>query len=533
MPFDNSFLVHPAEPACCEVPRIVDSLENPRMSLDDPRTWDDVLGGTTTEAGVRVTPMIAIGQPAIWRAICLISGDVAKLPFQPYERLGDNGKRKATNHPAYKLLRRKANPLMTAFNFRRTITFHALLHGNGCAAIIRDPMGAPSELLLLDPTETCLAVIEGMLWYITKIGDGLVAIQGDDVLHIMGLSHNGLWGLNVAEVFAEAFGLGVAARKFGSKFFGEGSQMSGVLMVPGHFSEEKIKFTMAAWNEMHRGLTNAHRVALLQDGSKFQPLTIAPETAQFLQTRQFEIREVANVFGVPPHKLGDDSRTSHNSLEQEDANYIDESLDPWLVQHETQGDVKLLTEREQQEESHFCEFNRNARLRTDATTRGEFYMKLFGTGGLSTNDILRLENMPTIGPIGDQRFRPGNFLPLDAPAQTAPGAPPQAQAALKACLVDRLDRLQRIEAKRWKPTWAEWGETFYASFETQIAEALDPLVLATWAVLAPGEEPVAVVAEFVGAYLAERKFALVDRSETCPLLDLAEWAERLLPEENP
>lgn len=479
-------------------PFLLNSLEDPRMSLDDPSTWDGVTGGMTTQSGVRVNAQTAIGQPAIWRAITLLSGDVAKLPLLPYERMSDNGKRAAKQHAGYRLTRRKANAIMTAFNFRRTLMYHALIHGNGCAAIGRNLLtGEPEELLILDPKDTSLLVSDGLLWYITRAGDEEVVLPGSDVLHIMGLSHNGLWGHNVCEVFAEAFGLSVAAREFGSRFFGEGTQASGLLMVPGHFSEEKAKNTLAAWKEMQQGLSKSHRVALLQDGVKWQQLTIPPEAAQFLQTRQFEIREIANVFGLPPHKLGDDTRSSYNSLEQENANYIDESLDPWLVQLESQCDLKLLSEQEQDDESRFFEFNRNARLRTDAKTRSEIYTALFGTAALSPNDILRRENMPTIGPLGDRRFRPSNFVPLDAPAE-GPAVSAEAKAKLRDCIIDRLDRLQRIEQKR------DLSEKFYCSFRSQMQESLAPLVAAAWAVLAPGRDPSAVLTEFLDYWIDGR-----------------------------
>ena len=502
-------------------PYVVDSLEDPRMLLDDPASWDAVMGGSWSDAGVRVNARTAIGQPAIWRALTLLSGDVAKLPLTPFRRSADGGKLPATDLSGYRLMRRKANPLTTAFVFRRTMMFHALLNGNACAVILRDIYGEPQGLYLLDSGETSRAVIDGQGWYLSRIKGENVAIADDDVLHIMGLSNDGLWGHNLVEVMSEAFSLSMAARKFGSKFYSQGTQASGVLMVPGHFDEEKAKNTLAAWDKMQKGLSNAHKVALLQDGVKWQQLTITPEAAQGLQTRQFEIREIANVFGIPPHKLGDDSATSYNSLEQENANYLDESLDPWLTQWEHQCDNKLLSEAEQAADTFF-EFNRNARLRTDAATRAEVYTKLFGTGGLSTNDILRRENMPTIGPIGDQRFRPSNFVPLEAPAPVAAG--PQARTALKACIADRLDRLQRIEAKR------ELTAKFYEGFREQISEALSPVVIAAWAVLSPIDDPAPSLASHLAAYVARR----IEQIETgFQWLDVSDLAESLLPPHPP
>ena len=157
-----------------------------------------------------------------------------------------------------------------------------------------------------------------------------------DVLHIRGLSSDGYSGYDVISLMKDALGVGMAAQRFGARFFGQGSNMSGILMVPGHFDEQKIKNTIQAWNTMQTGLTNSHKIALLQDGVKFQQMTISPDQAQFLQTRQYEVRAtVANITGCPPHKLGDDTRTSHSSLEAENQSYLDECLDTWLCEFET------------------------------------------------------------------------------------------------------------------------------------------------------------------------------------------------------
>ncbi len=416
------------------------SLENPNLSLTDPDTWDLIFDGPTSKAGVSVTSKRVLGYPPFYRGIALISGDVGRMPLDIFRRMPDNGKESAREHPAHKIIKRVASPIMSAQAFRETLTLHALLNGNGYGAILRDGAGAPRETLILEPTKTSPAIINGQLWYMTEIGGEVVPIPAADVIHIRGPSRDGIVGMDVVSLMAESLGVGLAAREFGARFFADGAVTSGVLMIPGTFTQEKINNTMAAWEKMHGGLTKAHRVALLQDGVKFQPMTIEPEKAQFLATRQFEVREVANILGVPPHKLGDDSRTSFNSLEQENQSYLDDGLERWLTAWECEFSRKLLTEEEQDREGFLVEFNRSARLRTQLKERVESYGKLKEIGAFTTNDIMRRENMPTIGPAGDIRYRPANWVEVGAEQANE-------QMMLEDVIIDRVNRLVTIECE--------------------------------------------------------------------------------------
>lgn len=387
------------------------SLENPATSLADPDAWLlDAMGGGETESGVHVNRKTAIGYPPLWRGINLISGDVAKLPLNLFERSGEAGKEKAVDHPAHKLMRRKPNPWMTANVFKRTMQYHALLFGNGYAAIFRS-LKTPVELVILSPTDTFPVQAQGRLWYVTKAANEQRRIPAEDVLHIRGLSFDGLIGHSVLEVMAEALGLGMAAREFGSRFFGSGSNMSGVLMVPGKFKQEQIANAIASWEEMARGLKRAHKIALLQDGVKWQPTTISPEQGQFNETRQFEIREVANILGIPPHKLGDSSRTSYNSLEQENKSYLQDGLDHWLCAWEDECFDKLLTEKEKANDSHFFEYLREAYIQTDGETKIKMLVEQVNNGLLLPDEARAIQNLPPYPNGVGQKFRmPSNVM---------------------------------------------------------------------------------------------------------------------------
>lgn len=454
-------------------------LENPSISLRDPTVWQSIFGGGISDSGVNVTPTTALGYPPLWRAINLISGDVAKLPLNVYRRLPDNGKEVDKKHPAYALLNREASPTRDAMSFKECLVANAVLRGNGYAVIIRDNRQRPTELVTLSSSDTYPVMSEGELWYVTTANGQQFRIPARNVLHLRGLSSDGLVGYDLIELMKDALGVGMAAQKFGGKFFANGANMSGILQIPHTVSDEKMRNTLAAWDKMATGVNNSHKVALLQEGTKFQQLTIAPDQAQFLQTRNYEIRgTVANITGCPPHKLGDDTRTSHNSLEAENQSYLDECLDRWLRKMEVETSLKLLTEQERDNDTHFIEFNRNALLRMSASTRAEFYAKLQEHGDMTINEVRRAENLPTIGEQGDRRYRPGNLLeigeePDDMTPEPAPVIDPEPiespkpnnifdsllQSSITKALEIEGDRVVKAAGK--EQNFIEWIDSFY------------------------------------------------------------------------
>jgi HK97 family phage portal protein len=395
------------------------------LTARDAGGWSAITSGGKSSAGVRVTPMTAMGYPPLWRAINLISSRVSSLPFDCFRRNGSD-RTYDEAHPANVLLSGDVNENMDAGTFIEVITAHAALYGNGYAVIDRDSRGTPLEMMLLDPQKTMPTIKDGRLYYLTWIEDEIVRFPQRDVYHIKGLSHNGIHGMNVIEIMKDALGVGMAAQQFGGRFFGQGSNAGGILMIPGSFNDEKIRNTMNAWEQMTQGLQKAHRVALLQDGAKFQQLTITNDQAQFLQTRQYEIRAtVGNIYGIPPHKLGDDTRTSHNSLESENQSLLDDCLNVWLKRHEREAKRKLLSPRERTSNSHFFEYNREALIQMEFDKKVNGIYRQTEMGLITWNEGRRMMNMPDIGPDGDKRFHPANWVELGAempanPAQTPP-----------------------------------------------------------------------------------------------------------------
>lgn len=391
------------------------------FGITDPRAWDSYFGGRKSSAGMVVSRDTSLGYPAVWRAVNMIADDVAKLPLVTYRVRNDGGKDKATDHPAYRLLKIKPNSeAMTPQCFKKTLTAHALLNRGGYAYIVRNGAGDPIELIILDPDRTHPVRENDRLWYVTtEPGGQMRRLLPENVLHIKGLSFDGLCGYTVVEKLQESLGLGLALQKYGSVFFKNNGRPGMVVEMPMALKDqEAVERFKRAWGESMEGLDNAHKVKLLEQGAKISQFQVKNEEAQFLQSREFEIRQIANIFGCPPHKLGDSSRVAYNSLEQENQSYLDGCLDPWLVNWEEEVEAKLLRTSEQESETHLIEFMRQALVRADLTARVNAYAVGIQNRWLLPNEARIKENMNPIE--GGDEFAP---VAAPQPEQAPPSEP--------------------------------------------------------------------------------------------------------------
>ena len=340
--------------------------------------------------------------------------------------------------------------------------------------IVRNGGGQVESLIPLDPATMLIVQDENGVWYVPqgkKNRDGnQVRYRAEDVFHLKGLSPDGLIGYDVISVMKNQLGLGMAAQDFGARFFSNGANVSGVLMVPGSIQDDKVNNILKAWNEIATGITKSHKVGILSDGVQFEPLTSSMEASQFTETRQFEVRQVANIMGVPPHKLGDETRSSFASLEQENQSYLQECLDQWLCAWEDEAYDKLLSETEKRMDSHFFEFNRKALIRTDIATENDVITSNLNNGVLTLNEVRAIQNKPPVDG-GELRRIPlnlglmdesGNLIQIgetetpETPdeAETDPPVEPgstnddEMEEALTNLLRDRVGRMVDIESKK-------------------------------------------------------------------------------------
>jgi len=373
--------------------------DKPKDSLSGSR-YSFFFGGTT--AGKPVNEHTAMQITAVYSCVRILAETVAGLPLHVYKYNDSGGKEKYLQHPLYKLLHDEPNPEMTSFSFRETLMTHLLLWGNAYAQIIRNARGEIIALYPLMPNKmTVDRDKNGRLFYLyqrntedapTLGKDNMVYLDPSDVLHIPGLGFDGLVGYSPIAMAKNAVGLSMATEEYGAKFFANGATPGGVLEHPGTIKDpQKIK---ESWNMAYQGSANSHRVAVLEEGMKYQQIGVPPEQAQFLETRKFQINEIARIFRIPPHMLADLEKSSFSNIEQQSLEFVKYTLDPWVVRWEQTMCRSLL--RESEKPTVFIKFNVDGLLRGDYASRMNGYATARQNGWMSTNDIRELENLDKI-----------------------------------------------------------------------------------------------------------------------------------------
>ena len=357
------------------------------------------LGNST--AGKRVNQKSAMQMTAVYSCVRILSEAVASLPIHVYKYNSKGGKEKALDHPLYFLLHDEPNPEMTSFVFRETLMTHLLLWGNAYAQIIRNGKGEIVALYPLMPDRMSVDRDEyGRLYYKYTVSTddahtlkgSTVRLEPRDVLHVPGLGFDGLVGYSPIAMAKNAIGLAIAAEEYGSKFYANGAAPSGVLEHPGTLKDPaKVR---DSWSETFGGSANSHKIAVLEEGMKYTPISINPNEAQFLETRKFQINEIARIFRVPPHMVGDLEKSSFSNIEQQSLEFVKYTLDPWVSRWEQSMIRSLLTKEEKS--TYFIKFNVDGLLRGDYQSRMNGYAIGRQNGWMSANDIRELENLDRI-----------------------------------------------------------------------------------------------------------------------------------------
>ena len=376
------------------------------------------MGGSS--AGKNVNERSAMQMTAVYSCVRILAEAVAGLPLHLYRYKEDGGKEKALDFNLYHLLHDEPNKEMSSFIFRETLMTHLLLWGNAYAQIIRNGKGEVVALYPLMPNKMKVDRDEnGELYYTyTRSTEEALTMEGStvyltprDVLHIPGLGFDGLVGYSPIAMAKNAIGLAIATEEYGAKFFANGAAPSGVLEHPGTFKDPAR--LRENWNSTFGGSANSGKVAVLEEGMKYTPISISPEQAQFLETRKFQIDEIARIFRVPPHMVGDLEKWSFSNIEQQSLEFVKYTLDPWVVRWEQSLARSLLTEDEKK--IYFFKFNLEGLLRGDYASRMSGYATARQNGWMSANDIRELENMDKIPAEegGDLYLINGNMLPLN------------------------------------------------------------------------------------------------------------------------
>ena len=362
------------------------------------------LFGRTT-SGKPVNERTAMQTTAVYACVRILAEAVASLPLHVYEYQDDGGKKLVHDHPLYYLLHDEPNPEMTSFVFRETLMSHLLIWGNAYAQIIRDGAGRVLGLYPLLPDKMDVQRDDkGNIYYVySRNSDenpmfkeyGNIKLKAEDVLHIPGLGFDGLIGYSPIAMAKNAVGMTLACEEYGASFFANGANPGGVLEHPGVLKDpSKVR---ESWNSVYRGVSNAHKIAVLEEGMKYHQIGIPPEEAQFLETRKFQINEIARLYRIPPHMVGDLDKSSFSNIEQQSLEFVKYTLDPWVIRWEQSLQRSLLLPGEKGK--YFIKLNVDGLLRGDYQSRMNGYAVGRQNGWFSANDIREMENM---NPIPDE-----------------------------------------------------------------------------------------------------------------------------------
>jgi HK97 family phage portal protein len=438
------------------------SLENPQVPLSYPAEWLlDIFNGGRTDSGMRVSEMTALQVVEIFGCVNLISDGISSLPLNVYKR-STEGKRVrktlAVDHAVTSVLADEPNPEMTAPTFFKTLMLHALLWGNAYAEIERDASGSVKNLWPRNPARTKpIRLLTAMTFHgdllpagtmMYETSDGIMdsstmtvaenpdtqnvgrrrVIHAEDMLHVPGLSLDGRLGQDVVWLTRQTIGLALATEKYGAKFFGNGARPAGILTMPSKLEDKALENLRRSWAEAHGG-ENQFKVAVLEQGVKFEKIAATPEEGQMLETRKFVRETICAIFGVPTHMISASDKSGKSNVEQSSIEFVQFCLHPWLVRWEKEIGRKCFPKMGRTAGMYFPKFDTRKLMYPDAESRAKFYTAGKQWGFLCTNDIRELEDMNPLddASVGERFWQPTNVE--DASKSLGPADKIQAKLA--------------------------------------------------------------------------------------------------------
>ena len=376
---------------------------SPLSTLADPdKELLMALGAVDARTGGReVSEATAMRQTVFYTCVRVIAESIASLPLKVYRAAPDDKSiaTPARDRTEYALLTHAPNEHMSAFTWLEMIGTHLSTGGNHYSIIERDSGGAVIRITpVSNPQATAIREDRNGEWvYGFAIDHQWVWYNQWEVIHIPALSTDGVKGLSPLRAAAQAVGLALNAEDYGSKFFSEGANPSGFISLPGNnINENALTALRNSWNATYAGMANAHKTAILMSGAEWKRITIPPDEAQFLETRKFQVGDIARVFRIPPHMVGDLERATFSNIEHQDLAFVRHTLRPWLIRIESELNRKLFLSPLGKVPEYHCEFVVDGLLRGDVKTRTDYYAKGRQSGWLSANDIRKLEMMPPV-----------------------------------------------------------------------------------------------------------------------------------------
>jgi|TARA_R100000084_G_scaffold109442_1_gene76898 HK97 family phage portal protein len=447
-----------------------------RSQLKDATWWQTVFTGSQTASGIKVTPDKALHQPAVFACVRTISEDVASLPIKVYNKISDMSREGIDSHPVNKIFNKRPNAEMTPFTFKEVLTGHVLLYGNGYAEIERDNSGNVIGLWILLPENMQLEVVNGeVVYHYNSKTAGTITFPSEKIFHLKGLGHDGLIGYSPIEYARETIGISAAMEKSGGAFFSNSSRPSGILSHPAKLSEGAAKRLRESWQGMYSGSGNTGRTAILEEGMKWEQLSIPHSDAQWLEARQYSLQDIARIYRMPPHMIGDLSNATFSNIESQQISYMQSTLAPWMRRWEQEINRKLIGDNEQKV---YAEFLAEELLRGNTIERYDAYRMARESGWLSVNDIRKRENLNPIEG-GDSYIQPLNFVDSTLANEVQGNKMSEGRAWLhdsmkRAVSIIRNSCIRKIE----KMTDEEWQDWLIQS-DKQLVNKTDEIIKAS------------------------------------------------------
>ena len=455
--------------------------------LANPPGWMiDLFGSGPSKSGVSVNADTAMQASAVFACVRVIAETVGCTPLILYERLPDGSKQRATSSTVYRALHESPNEWQTPSEFKEMMTGHAVLRGNAYAYIDTDGRGGIRELIPLHPDRMQIIMSRARpapsVYRYTDHNGVMQEYRPSEIFHLRGLSSDGIVGLSLSYLARENIGLSLAAEEHASRTFSNGASIRGVLKSPGLLKQDAFDRLKRQFNETYAGLSNSGKTAILEGGVEWQQIGMTSKDAEFLELRKFQISDIARIFRVPPHLIGDLEKATFSNIEQQSLEFITYTMLPWFVKWEEACDRDLFLSA--QRGRYFVEALTDNFVRGDIKTRYEAYSVARNNGWLSVNEIREKENFNNIGPEGDIRLAPMNYIPLGDVGKQAqppvpappPSAPKRNNEAIRIVFEDAARRivLKEINAIK-KAAKGKNGNGFGEVFESY-AESQDKIL---------------------------------------------------------
>lgn len=391
------------------------NIEDPTKPLTMSALTELLTGGSV--AGEAVTPQSSMRVAAVWACVWAISTAIARMPLLTYQRTA-GGRERATGHAVYRLLRTRPNPDMSAFTFLRTTIMQTLLWGNGYAEILRDRRGVPEALLPIQSYRVRPIRVDGELMYRVYTDGETQTLLRRDVLHVPGLSYDGVVGLSVIAHARLTIAASLASDKYAANLMANGMRPSGAITHPGKLGRDAQNNLRESITLTYAGPANAGKPLILEEGMTWNANALPPEDAQFVEQATMRVEDICRWFNVPPHKIQHLLRATNNNIEQQSLDWLGDTVAPWAECVQQEVNWKLFDEAEMDE--YYAEFLTQVLVQMDAKTRGELYGKMFATGSISPDEIRDRENLNHL-PDGRGRvyYVPSNMMPAPTPDEAA------------------------------------------------------------------------------------------------------------------